>query len=106
LEETRNNHEIEMKEIKEEALECRIDLEAKIDEKEKNTEKMIINIQKKKEEELIKESKDRQKKKEEMNKNILKQMEKLEENNKKFFEKQEKIEQNILIKNVEKKKYN
>ena len=35
LEETRNNHEIEMKEIKEEALECRIDLEAKIDEKEK-----------------------------------------------------------------------
>ena len=35
LEETRNNHEIEMKEIKEEALECRIDLEAKIEEKEK-----------------------------------------------------------------------
>ena len=36
LEETRNNYEIQIKEIKEENLENRIDLEAKIDEKEKN----------------------------------------------------------------------
>ena len=36
LEETRNNYENQIKEIKEENLENRIDLEAKIDEKEKN----------------------------------------------------------------------
>ena len=36
LEETRNNYEIQIKEMKEENLENRIDLEAKIDEKEKN----------------------------------------------------------------------
>ena len=43
LEETRNNHEIEMKEIKEEALENRIDLEAKIDEKEKMLQNLKTN---------------------------------------------------------------
>ena len=78
----------------------------KIDQKEKNTEKIIINIQKKKEEELAKETEDRIKKKDKMDKNILEQMEKLEQNNKKFFEKQEKIEQNILIKSVEKRQFN
>ena len=35
MEETRNNYENQIKEIKEENLENRIDLEAKIDEKEK-----------------------------------------------------------------------
>ena len=72
-------------------------LRIKIDEKEKTSEKIIENLQKKKEEELKKENEDKQKRREEMDKNIIKQMEKLEENNKKFYEKQEKIEQNVFL---------
>ena len=81
-------------------------LKIKIDEKEKNSEKIIISLQKKKEEELIKETKERQHRKDLMQKNIQKQLEKRNETNKKFFEKQEKIEQNVFIMSVEKKKIN
>ena len=54
LEETRNNYEIQIKEMKEENLENRIDLEAKIDEKEKIIENLKNNHENKIEEMKIK----------------------------------------------------